>query len=170
MNNHQAQVRKSKMEKKALELRKQFWPDINDQLLWNRKERKGFTTIPRGMPLILRIMDDLSNGKPVSSTYLSLWCRVFDNNVVTITNPRDMAFEVGFSGQRAEGTWSARMKILSDLNFIDAKPGPYGPFSYVLIWNPYHVIKAHHKNNEIEVAKYNALFQRTQDIGANDLD
>ena len=43
---------------------------------WNRKENDGFTTIPRWLPIINRIMDKLSQGKPISSTYLSLWFRV----------------------------------------------------------------------------------------------
>ena len=32
------------------------------------------------MPLILSMMDDLSKGQPVSSTYLELWCRTFDES------------------------------------------------------------------------------------------
>ncbi len=170
MNVRQAEARKSKIEKRASELRAQLWPEVTDQSLWNRKQRKGFTTLPRTMPLILRIMDDLSNGKPISSVYVSLWGRVFDNCVVTINSPREMAFEAGFSGQRSESTWSSRIKILCELGFIDTRPGASGPFTYILIWNPYHVIKKYYKEKKVPQNQYNALFQRALDIGASDLE
>jgi hypothetical protein len=82
-----------------------------------------------------------------------------------------MAFESGFTGERAESTWNGRMKILCDLGFIEAKPGASGPFNYVLIVNPYTAINKLRKNGAvIPVNIYNAFFQRTKDIGATDLD
>lgn len=39
------------------------------------------------MLLSLSIMDDLSKGQPVSSTYLELWCRTFDESFVTLSKP-----------------------------------------------------------------------------------
>lgn len=119
---------------------------------------------------MLRIMDDLSNAKPLSGTYLSLWCRMFDECVVTISNPRELAFEAGFSGQRAESAWVSRMKILEELGFIDAKEGPAGKYSYVLVWSPYLVIKQHRGAGKVTERKYNALFARAQQVGARDLD
>ena len=96
---------------------------------------KGFATIPKTMPIILQIMDDLSNGKPVSSTYLGLWCDTWDNSMVNVSKPAEMAHAAGFSGQRAAYTWGGRIKILQDLRFIDVKAGKSGPISHVLIWN-----------------------------------
>jgi hypothetical protein len=94
-----------------------------------RQKHDGFTTLPRTMPIILSIMDDLANGHPVSTTYLELWCRVFDEGFVTLSKPREMAFHAGFTGQRGERTWRARIKILADLGFIDVRPGASGPMS-----------------------------------------
>lgn len=81
------------------------------------------------MPLMLSIMDDLSEGQPVSSTYLELWCRAFDECFVTLSKTREMAFHAGFTGQRGERTWRSRMKILADRSFIDIKEGPSGPLA-----------------------------------------
>jgi hypothetical protein len=170
MNVKQTKSRNKKIAKKIQAMRDQLWPNANQFNLWDRKIRNGYTTLPRTMPLILQIMDDLSNGKPVSSTYLSLWCRVFDEGMVTITNPTEIAFEVGFTGQRAVNTWVSRMKILMDLGFIDAKEGSSGPYNYVLIWNPYHIIKKHFEAGAVQPKYYTALVQRALDIGANDLD
>ena len=81
-----------------------------------------------------------------------------------------MAFESGFTGQRAEATWNGRMKTLVDFGFIDAKPGASGPYNYILIFNPYTAIKGlKEKGEPIPVNIYNTLLQRMKDIGANDL-
>jgi hypothetical protein len=162
-----------KMKTQRLALRKQLWPKATNDQLWVRTERKtvGFITVPRTMPLIMSIMDDMSNGKPLSLTYLALWCRSWDESIVMIANPKQLAFESGFSGQRAELTWGQRMKLLSQFGFIDHKPGSSGTYSHILIWNPYRVIKQHHekKTAHVQEAKYNALLQRAHEIGAIDL-
>lgn len=169
MNKKQKITRAAKIQKKKQALRKQLWGDIEPDSIWNRKVHDGYTTIPRTMPIIFQIMDNLSE-KSISSTYFSLWCRVFDESFIEIKSPDEMAFESGYTGQRAVTTWKARMKILSNLGFIDAKEGAAGEYSYVLLLNPYVVIKEHHKNGDVQAGKYNALFSRAQDIGAQDLD
>lgn len=170
MNKKQSEKRINKISKNILELRKKMWPEVDEGKLWNRKTQTGFTTIPRTMPLIMRIMDDLSNGKPLSSTYLTLWCRVFDESVVTINNTKELAYESGFSGQRAEATWKSRMKILNQLGFIDIKPGASGEYQYILLLNPYKIIDKYQKKKEVGEADFNALYSRAQVIGADDLE
>ena len=97
MNVKQKQTRARKMFLRNIRLRDELWPHIASGSLWDRKESDGFTTMPRPMPHILRIMDYLADkGKPVSEVYLSLWCRVFDGSFMAIQNERDMAFEAGF--------------------------------------------------------------------------
>ena len=156
--------------KKQLAQRELLWPGA-EPWLWNRKANKGFATIPKTMPIVLQIMDDLSNGKPVSSTYLGLWCDTWDNSMVNITKAQEMAHAAGFTGQRAAYTWSGRMKLLKDLYFIDYKPGRSGAISHVLIWNPHRIIRMHHakKTPGLIEANFNALLERAIDIGANDM-
>jgi len=170
MNTNVAATRGQKISQKTIILRDELWPSLSDEDLWIRKKRKGFTTIPRSMPIIMRIMDNLSVGKPVSSCYFPLWCRVFDECLVTINNVNELAFESGFSGQRAEATWMSRMKILKELGFIDIKPGASSAYKYVLIFNPYNVIKKHKRKKKVNEGDYNALFARAQEIGAKDLE
>jgi hypothetical protein len=141
--------------------------------LWLRKERHGFITVPRTMPLIMQIMDDMSKGKPIGATYFELWCRAHDECLVTLTKAEELAFHAGFTGQRALSTWRERLRILKKLGFVDIKEGPAGEFSYALILNPYLVIKKHfehHKTPGITQRTYNSLQQRAIDIGATDLD
>ena len=90
--------------------------------------------------------------------------------MVTVTNPRELAFEAGYTGQRSEYTWTRRMRSLRDLGFIDSKAGPSGEFSYVLIWNPYKVVADHRASGAIHDAKYNALYARALEIGEDALD
>lgn len=156
--------------KKQLAQRELLWPGA-DPWLWHRKANKGFATIPKTMPIILQIMDDLSNGRPVSSTYLGLWCATWDNSMVNISKQNEMAHAAGFTGQRAAYTWAGRIKILQDLAFIAVKAGKSGPISHVLIWNPHRVIRWHHgrKTAGLVEANFNALLERALDIGANDM-
>jgi hypothetical protein len=163
--------RNQKIGEKRIELRQRMFPHVVDADLWIRQKSTGFTTVPRGLPLILTLMDKLSKGKPLSSTYFELWCRMFDESFINL-KPREMAFHAGFSGQRAEQTWSERMKILAKLKFIETKPGAEGELSYAVVFNPYKVIKSHFENAKggLDAAYYNSLVQRMSEIGAKDFD
>jgi hypothetical protein len=155
---------------KQLAQREALWPG-SAPWLWNRSAHKGFATIPKTMPLILRIMDDLSNGKPLSSTYLALWCDTWDNSMVNLAKAHEMAHAAGFTGQRAVYTWRTRMLLLKQLHFIDIKPGKLGDITHVLIWNPHQVIRYHQQSRTqgLQEGTFNALLERALDIGANDM-
>lgn len=123
------------------------------------------------MNLIGRIMDQLSGkGHPVFSTYLTLWCRVYDEAFVEIRNDREVAFESGFSGTRGEVTWRGRMRKLQELGFVDIKPGLASEFQYVLILNPVHVIIKNYAAKELsQDMAYKALMARLIEVGADDM-
>ena len=162
----------SKLIEKRLELRGKLWPDVKEDQVWSRKRSHGFTTIPRSLPLMMEIMDDLSPGKPLSRAYLTLWCRVWDEGFITINNSKELAFESGFSGQRAERTWVERMRTLRDLGFINPVAGGAGEFNFVLLPNPYQVIVKLKKKmgSTIHQQKYTALLNRAIEIGAKDIE
>jgi hypothetical protein len=155
---------------KQLDQREALWPKSAPRL-WDRNANPGFATIPKTMPLILQIMDEMSKGKPLSATYLGLWCATWDNGFVNISKPQEMAHGAGFGGQRAEYTWGARMKLLHDFGFINIKPGKSGPISHVIIWNPHLVIREHYEKGTpgLIEASYNMLLDRALEIGAKDM-
>jgi hypothetical protein len=158
--------------KKQITLRNQLWPGTEDRLWHQKKEgHKGFVTIPKTMPMILKIMDRMSKGKPVSSTYLALWCSTWDNSFIVLSRPRDLAYAAGFGGQRGEYTWKARMRILEELGFIEVRPGRGGDFGYALILNPHLVIRKHRsdKTPGLLDADYAALIEIAQEVGAKDM-
>ena len=156
--------------KKQLAIRDLHWPTAAS-LLWHRTANKGFATIPKTLPLILKIMDEMTKGAPVSSTYLTLWCCTWDNSFVVLNKHGEMANAAGFGGQRGEHTWAARMKKLAELHFIDIKPGKSGPMSNAIIWNPHMVIRWHHDNKTpgLTEASYNSLVEWALEIGAKDM-
>ena len=134
--------RPSKYIKKVLELRDKLWPGVSfNAELWQRQSHDGFTTVPRLMPLIIGIIDDLSKGAPAGMTYFELWCRSYDEMYVSLSKSKELAFHSGFTGQRAERTWAEKIRKLDELGFISVKAGQAGPISHALILNPYLVIR-----------------------------
>jgi hypothetical protein len=157
--------------KKQIALRDHLWPGWQ-HALWSRANG-GFTSIPKTMPLILKIMDEMTKGAPVSSTYLTLWCCTWDNNsFVALSRPADMANAAGFGGQRGIHTWASRMKKLQELRFIEIRAGKSGPMSNALIVNPHIVIRWHYhqKTPGLTEASFTSLIEWALEIGTKDMD
>ena len=158
----------AKAQEKNKSLRDSFWPNVDEGLLWDRKLVKGFTVIPRTMPVLMNIIDALTKNKPGGRSYFVLWCRAFDHSMLVIDNPMTFASEAGFTGERALSTWKDRMASLKELGFIDAKQGPAGPYHYVLIFNPHKVIW--NLRDKIQDGLFQQLQVRAIDIGAKDME
>lgn len=165
-----AQSRHRGVLKRQLVARSKLWPDVTDAMLWNI-DNDGWISLPRVMPLMMSIMDDLSEkGFPVSRAYLEMWARLRDEQFLTLNRPEEMAFHAGFDGQRALRTWKNRVQRLADIGFIGLVPGPLGDLSYAVFFNPYHVIKRAYLNKKVQERKWQALVVRANEIGAFDLD
>jgi hypothetical protein len=156
---------------RQLDARRKLWPELTDHMLWSM-DKEGWVALPRLMPLILSIMDDLSGkGFPVSRTYLELWSRMrIEESFLTLNRPEEMAFHAGFEGQRALRTWKDRMQRLANLGFIGVKPGPLGHLSYAVIYNPYHITKRAYLAGQVHENKWQALVIRANEVSAFDLD
>ncbi len=170
MNTKQVNRKVKRIRENYAKMRAEFWPGIPDDLLWHRKDKKGYVHIPRCITFISIIMDGLAENMKISSSYLALWCHKFDESLVIIKDQEAMAFESGFiNSQRAVNTWKMRMKELDRLGFIKTASGPSGPYNYVLILNPYKIIKQHREKGDIPIgANYNALFARAVEVGADE--
>jgi hypothetical protein len=156
---------------RQLDARRKLWPDLKDDMLWSM-DNEGWVALPRLMPLMLSIMDDLSGkGFPVGRTYLELWSRMrIEESFLALNRPEEMAFHAGFEGQRALRTWKDRMHRLANLGFIGVKPGPLGDLSYAVIYNPYHIIKRAYLTGKVHENKWQALVIRANEVGAFDVD
>jgi hypothetical protein len=155
---------------RQLDARSKLWPDVTGQMLW-AMENEGWIAVPRLMPLMMSIMDDLSGtGFPVSRTYFELWSRLREEWFLTLNRPEEMAFHAGFEGQRALRTWKDRVHRLADLGFIGLRPGPVGELSYAIFYNPYHVIKRAYLKGQVQEKKWQALVIRANEISAFDIE
>jgi len=158
---------------RALQKRGEMWPEAGGQV-WDRKKFKGFTSIPRTMPYVMAAMDALCKNAPPSAAYFVLWCRAFEEHILTIENPGIFAAESGYSGQRAVTTWNGRMKSLVELGFIKAKKGPVSEYQTVLLLNPNVVMAslstAGKFTNEAQKQLFEQFKNRMIDIGARDFE
>jgi hypothetical protein len=177
INVKQTKTRRNKAKESNLKMRQHLWPTHDKDTLWLREDttRKGYTTMPRTMPLFINLINDISkqvtDGRsvPAGKSYLVLWCRVFDEGFLKIDSEASAALEAGYAGERNVTTWREHMAVLKQLGFIDCKEGPAGPFQYILLLNPYQVVKALKAKGWVQESAYTALFQRAVDIGASDL-
>lgn len=164
-----------------IQLRDSLYPGAAERL-WDRQRFHGFATIPKTMPYICRILDEMSKGAPLASTYLALWCATWDNAFVKLTRLPDLAFSAGFSGQRGSRTFQDRLKRLADLGFAEIQPSGSHVFGLVFLPNPHIVIMRHHeaklrgtdaaaklKASGMQEATFNAFLERAQEIDATDV-
>lgn len=165
-----ARVRNRDILKRQLDIRGKLWPGLTDAMLWSM-DNEGWVALPRVMPLMMSIMDDLSDkGFPISRTYLEMWARLRDEQFLTLNRPEEMAFHAGFEGQRALRTWKDRVQRLANLGFIGLMPGPLGDLSYAVFYNPYHVIKRAYLAGKVQERKWQALVVRANEVSAFDID
>lgn len=156
---------------RQLDARAKLWPDLTNDMLWSM-DNDGWVAVPRLMPLLMSVMDDLSGkGYPVGRTYLELWCRIrIEESFLTLNRPEEMAFHAGFEGQRALRTWKDRVQRIVDLGLIGVKSGPLGDLSYAVFYNPYHVVKRAYLKGLVQEKKWQALVIRANEVSAFDLD
>ena len=169
LNETQKKKRVSKAHKNAMAMRSELWPDLDENRLWRRNVNDGFSTIPRTLSLIASIIDDLAKketgkSQAAGKSYFGLWCRVWDENLLIIENETAYALEAGYVGERNTPTWRSHMRVLQRLGFIDVREGAYGPFNYVLLLNPYIVLRG--LKAQIPHTTYSYLVQRSIEIGA----
>lgn len=166
LNTKQEKARASKMERRALEMLTEIWPDVPEEFLWDRRKAAGFTTMPRTMAYLMNIIDSLTKGQPAGMTYLTIWCRLFFPGIVELASEKQMAFETGFAGERAVDTWRKRMRHLKQLGFIDYQGGTDHDFQWVLVYNPHHVVQR--LGDKVGLRLRAAWRDRTIEIGAKD--
>jgi len=162
-----------KISKKNIALREKLWPDLVHEEIWHHKDYDGFLSVPRTMPIILGIINDLTKGKPAGSTYFSLWCMTYPAEMyVSLSNAEELAFQSGFKGQRAVRQWQDRMKSLAEFGFVKVAEGARGKLSHAAIPNPHFVIRRLHneKTAGLTEAAFNTLWERANEIGAKDIE
>lgn len=150
-------------EKKFREIRNNTWPELAQIEVWHPKSSKGYTQVPKIMPLFLCGVDSIEGNKKMSQVYFALWCRS-TVGVVEVESEQAMALESGFTGQRAVGTWRERIRSLAGANIIKTAPGFGCDFGFILLRNPY-VVLAELKGR-MDPGIYNTAIARANRLGA----
>lgn len=155
---------------RRIELIKTLWEGEEIET-WDRNDRPrndGFITVPRYLPLLGVLMDELSNGAPLSSTYFSLWFRVSDEGLIEIRDKTVLAFESGFASDRGVTTWMGRMRKLKEFGFISCREGSSGEFHNVLIVHPLVAVKKLLDEGKITKGRaYNTFAERVIEVKAS---
>lgn len=164
--NNQVQAKPNRSQRRTQKMQEEF-PSITKQMLWNRKRHDGFATVPRTMPLVMKIINDKSeNGQPAGHTLFCLWMRAMDHPYLVIDKPKIYALETGLIGERAESTWRKRMDTLRKLGFIAAKEGAGGPFHHVVLLNPNVAVVRMHAGGQVQALTWGFFKERAEEIGA----
>jgi hypothetical protein len=158
-----------KLADKRIALRDSFWPGAAG-VVWSKSTAKGYGTIPRILPLVMRLMQDLSAKGDPSGVYLDLWARDFGEGIITVSNEEDFAYSSGYSGPRAARSWRERIEKLIQLGFIRTKEQGNRDVAHILLLDPYYVcakLRADGKiPADIHASWWSAFVARAQEIKA----
>lgn len=173
LNQKRHAQRMSKVRVANLAIRETYWPGIKAEELWLLEDGKrgGFAQVPRTLSIMMNLINDITKrreGKavPAGKTYLVLWLKVFDDGFLRIDDEKDAAFDAGYEGERNVTTFRAHMRILQELGFIDFRAGHKNPTQYVLMRNPYKVVKRLFEAKLVPEKHYTALIERLSAIGS----
>lgn len=133
-------IKKSAATQRREELRDTYWPNA---IPWTGKNATGWFFAPRTLPLLMLLLRSkhLSGKKDPSRVYLALLARHVDSEMVEIVNEADLAYESGYTGQRATRTWQERMQLLAKLGLIKIQASGNQQYRYVLLVHPSLVIE-----------------------------
>lgn len=151
--------------RRRAKLRKEIWPDVTDAMIWSRENFKGFTSIPRTMPIIIAIINSLSKNSS-GSVFFGIWCKAFEDFLVEIKDEYDFAFSAGYTGQRAIRSWRERVEVLEKNGFIKVLRSPQGGYRYILVLDPHQVIDKLFAHSAISKDYYSSLQITLINIGA----
>lgn len=165
--------KKRKAEETARELRKLHWPAIKEEQLWLLNgERGGFAQVPRTLSLFseLIIKQAVKKKTGVSSsagtTYNVLWLHTQGQGISKIENETDAALEAGYGGERGVTTFRKHIRVLKDLGFVDFVEESRGRVRWVLMLNPYIVLKELFNAGLVDKKDYAAMLERASAIGS----
>jgi len=131
-----------KAAQQRLDLREQLWPGESKNL-WHRSTEDGYSTVPRTLPLVMTLIDQLKDkGKDAARVYLDLWCRQMDDSLVVVSDEASMAYSSGYvTPTRNIRSWRERIDLLRGLGFVSVQPKGSREYGYILLHHPHRVVQ-----------------------------
>lgn len=153
-------------------LRNSMFPDAATRM-WTHKPFGAFVTIPKTMPFIVRILDEITKGAPVGTVYSTLWTFTWTNDAFIKMGGREklIAYACRFTGTRGLRTLNDRLVRLRDLGMIETESGEAGEISHIYLPNPHFALLKLLENPAVTIPKesLNAFKVRGTNQGAKDL-
>lgn len=171
-------ARKTKRKRKspvdtAKQYRATHFPTIKDEDVWDRG-RGGWASLPRPVGLIANVVIKEAHKKKyqtssaAGTTYTTVWLHYQGHGMSRIENEADAALESGYGGERGITTFRRHMRALKELGFIDFIEESRGRVKWVLLHNPYQVVKQLYADGHIDKTTYSTMFERADAIGVGD--
>jgi hypothetical protein len=150
-----------------LNLREEIWPGAGSHL-WHRSTEDGYSTIPRTLPLLMTLIDQLKDkGKDAARVYLDLWCRQLDDSLVVVSDEASMAYSSGYIvPSRNLRSWRERIDLLRDLGFISVRPRGSRNYGYILLHHPHRVVQRLRAKGLVPENWWLEFSNRASEIGA----
>lgn len=118
--------------------RDRLWADA-EAVVFPTK-RGGWAQMPRTVPMIGTLIDQIRTKESAGRLYLVLWSYEFGDGFVEVPDPAMVALEAGYTMSRAERSFNERMRVLCELGFIRTAPLGVREFGYVLLVDPHQVV------------------------------
>lgn len=171
-------ARKTKRKRKsradtAKQYRATHFPTMTDEDVWDAV-RGGWAPLPRPMGLIANVVIKEAHKKKyqtssaAGTTYTTVWLHYQGHGMSRIENEADAALESGYGGERGITTFRRHMRALKELGFIDFTEESRGRIKWVLLHNPYRVVKQLYADGYVDKSTYSTMFERADAIGVGD--
>lgn len=166
--------KRDKVQEAARDIRLTHWPEVKENELWILDgNRGGFAQVPRTLSMITNVIKEAVKRKTgkssaAGSTYIVLWLHIYGQGLAKVDDEVEAAFEAGYGGERAKSTFRSHIATLKDLGFVDHAAGSRGPYQWVLLFNPYQVLKKLYEQGLVSKTQYVAVRERSMAIGSGD--
>ena len=129
--------RKNAALKKRIQRRSLLFPDLEDEVF---PHDVGFCQTPRVVPLVANLINAAEARWNAGPLYQVLWARDWGPGLIEVDDPKNLAFEAGYVGPRAERNWSDRVRTLTELRMIKTRAKGNREHAWILLRDPYLVV------------------------------
>ena len=156
----------------AKDIRALYWSAITDDQVWS-SSAGGWTAMPRAVGLICEVAVKEAHKKmfnassAAGTTYMTIWMHSQASGVARIESEEDAAFESGYGGERGVTTFRRHLRTLKQMGFIDFVEEGRGRVKWVLLFNPYQVVKKLYEGGHLDKHVFRAVAERAIGIGVS---
>lgn len=165
--------RRTSIDEAAKAYRAIHFPTVKDEHVWSTVDG-GWASIPRALGMVATVVikeahkSKLKSPSAAGVTYMTLWLRSQASGMARIESESDAALESGYGGERGVTTFRRHLRSLKDLGFIDYFEESRGRVKWVLLNNPYRVVRQLFEEGLITKATFSAVQERAQAVGGAD--